>query len=152
MFINTKGYQTALGEFLTIGTTLQGDDSVNISYLPGSVGLPIKKRLTDIQMMFLTNKYGVEFAQVYQLGQGKNGRGGKYYLFSGNNNSVIIPINSRIILINHTHPGGTAGPSARDLIVMELLSAAGSPQKVSSILPIGKDVVKFTKKGIQNND
>ena len=58
-------------------------------------------------MEFLTNEYGVEFAQVYQLGPRKNGGGGKYYIYSGNSNSVLVPVNKNTMLINHTHPGGT---------------------------------------------
>ena len=75
----------------------------------------IQNRLTPDQMMFLTDKYGVEFAQVYTLGLGKNGRNGKYYLFSGTRNSVNIPVNASIILPNHTHPGGTACPSKQEM-------------------------------------
>ncbi len=100
-------------------------------------------------MMFLTQEYGVEFAQVYELGNGKGGRGGKYIIYSGNVNSVTIPVSNKTILINHTHPNGTAYPSSKDLKLMEYISNVGSPQKTSGIVPLGKKTVKFTKKGIK---
>ena len=48
-----------------------GDRNIDFTKLPGSKGIEMPKRLTDKQMMFLTNEYGVEFAQVYVLGSGK---------------------------------------------------------------------------------
>ena len=149
LYKGTKGFLSVLGEDVFEGTLPNGEKRVDFRYLPGSKGFQVKNRLTDQQMMYLTNKYDVEFAQVYQLGSGKNGSGGKYYIYSGTKNSVIIPVNSRTILINHTHPGGTEYPSDRDKKLMALISSAGSPQKTSSILPRGKKAVKFTKKGVR---
>ena len=90
---------------------------------------------------------GIEFARVYELGNWPNGKGGKYVVYSGTVNSVTIPITNKTILINHTHPGGTASPSNKDMKLMELLSQVGSPQKTSGIVPIGKKPIKFTKEG-----
>ena len=126
-----------------------GKKNVDFSRLPGSEGIQVKKRLTDNQMIFLTNEYGVEFAQVYELGPGKNGRGGKYMVYSGTVNTVNIPVKSNTILINHTHPGGTAYPSKNDLKLMALIKQVGSPQRVSSIIPLGKKNIKFTSKGLK---
>ena len=89
----------------------------------------------------------VEFAHVYERGSGKNGRGGKYMIYSGTVNSVTIPVNRNTVLINHTHPGGTASPSKKDLKLMALIKQAGSPQRTSAIIPIGKETIKFTSKG-----
>ncbi len=152
LFYGTKGLLAALGEDVFEGIMPNGEKRIDFRNLPGSKGVQVKKRLTDQQMMYLTNKYDIEFAQVYQLGPGKNGRGGKYYIYSGVKDSVIIPVSNKTILINHTHPGGTAYPSNRDKKLMELLSSAGSPQKTSSILPRGKKAVKFTKKGVRRYD
>lgn len=109
----------------------------------------VPRRLTNSQMEFLTQEYGIEFAQVYELGTGKDGKGGRYMIYSGNVNSVTIPITSKTILINHTHPGGTPYPSDKDLKLMEFLTQMGSPQKTSGIVPVGKKTVKFTKKGLK---
>lgn len=149
LFKGTKGFLVALGEDVFDRIMPNGEKNVDFSRLPGSKGIQVKKRLTDSQMIFLTNEYGVEFAQVYERGPGKNGRGGKYKIYSGTVNSVIIPVNSNTILINHTHPGGTAYPSKKDLKLMVLIKQAGSPQKTSSIIPIGKNTVKFTSKGLK---
>ena len=56
------------------------------------------------EMTFLTQEYGVEFAQVYKYGKGPNGGGGQYYLYSGTVNKVRVPIANDIMLINHTYP------------------------------------------------
>lgn len=149
LFKGTRGFLQALGEDVFDRIMPNGDKNVDFSKLPGTAGIHVKKRLTDSQMTFLTNEYGVEFAQVYERGQGKNGHGGKYRIYSGTANSVTIPVNSNTVLINHTHPGGTAHPSKQDLKLMALIKQAGSPQKTSSIIPIGKKTVKFTSKGLK---
>lgn len=149
IFQGTKGLLIALGEDAFDRIMPNGDINIDFSRLPGTVGIRVEKRLTDKQMEFLTNEYGIEFAQVYELGPGKNGRGGSYKIYSGDINSVVIPVNNRTILINHTHPSGTARPSKKDLVLMELLKQAGSPQKTSSIVPVGKKSVKFTSKGLK---
>ncbi len=149
LFINTKGFLAALGEDVFDRIMPNGDKNIDFNKLPGLKGIQVKKRLTDKQMMFLTSEYGIEFAQVYERGQKKNGRGGKYMIYSGTVNSVTIPVNSNTILINHTHPNGTAFPSAKDKKLMALIKQAGSPQKTSSIIPLGKGTVKFTSKGLR---
>ena len=98
-------------------------------------------------MEFLTTEYGVEFAQVYRLGPGKNGGGGEYFIYSGTPNSVLVPVNKNTILINHTHPNGTAYPSKQDKELLALYRRFGSPQRTSHIIPVGKEKIKFTSKG-----
>ena len=149
LFKDTKGFIAALGEDAFDRIMPNGDKNIDFSKLPGYQGVQVKKRLTDKQMMFLTNEYGIEFAQVYERGPGKNGRGGKYMIYSGTVNTVTIPIKSNTILINHTHPNGTAFPSNKDKKLMALIKQAGSPQITSSIIPQGKNAVKFTSKGIK---
>ncbi len=149
LFQKTIGQLVSLGEDVIVVINPQGDRLLDFDRLPGTKGITVPKRLSDKQMEYLTQQYGVEFAQVYELGKGKNGRGGTYKVFSGNINSVIIPISSKTILINHTHPGGTAYPSDKDKKMMELLSAAGSPQITSRIVPVKKESVKYTKKGLK---
>lgn len=121
----------------------------DVTELPGSIGMEIPNRLTPKEMDQLTQDYGVEFAQVYLIGPGKNGEGGYYKLFSGVHNRVNVPLGKNIILISHTHPRGTARPSPDDLILMELLEQAGSPQRTSQIVPVGKDPVYFDKNGLK---
>lgn len=103
-------------------------------------------------MTYLTKEYGVEFAQVYNLGPGKNGGGGFYTLYSGDVSSVSIALSlsPEAILINHTHPGGTAWPSSQDLKLLESLKNLGTPQNISEIIPIGKEnTVYFDVNGIK---
>lgn len=145
----TKGFLATLGEETYERFMPNGDKNIDFTKLPGTEGIQVKKRLSDKQMMFLTNEYGIEFAQVYERGPGKNGRGGKYMIYSGTVNSVTIPVNSNTILINHTHPNGTAFPSKKDRKLMALIRQAGSPQITSSIIPVGGKSVKFTSKGLK---
>ncbi len=70
-----------------------GRKVTDFSYLPGSSGIEIPQRLSLEEMSYLTREYGVEFAQVYQRGFGKNGGGGKYFVYSGDVNSVKVPVN-----------------------------------------------------------
>lgn len=150
LFKGTKGFFHTLAEEVFDRFMPNGDKNVDFTKLPGSTGIQVKKRLTDKQMTFLTKEYGVEFAQVYERGPGKNGRGGKYTIYSGTVDTVTIPVNRNTVLINHTHPGGTASPSKKDLKLMALIKQAGSPQRTSAIIPIGKETVKFTSKGEKN--
>ena len=87
----------------------------------------------------------MEFARVYYLSPGKNGTGGSYILYSGNYKFVRLDpsICSDAILINHTYPRGSAFPSPVDLDLIKVLQDLGSPQKVSEIIPIGKDYTVF---------
>ena len=148
-FAGTTGYLAELAEDVVEIIMPNGDKKIDFTDLPGRKGIEVQKRLTDKQMEMLTNDYGIEFAQVYELGSGKGGRGGKYMIYSGDANSVVIPVTNKTILINHTHPNGTAYPSNKDKKLMSLITQAGSPQKTSSIIPNGKKSVKFTKKGLK---
>ena len=149
LFKDTRGYIVALGEDVLVRYMPNGDKNIDFSKLPGLNGIQVKKRLTDAQMLFLTNEYGVEFAQVYERGPGKGGRGGKYMIYSGTENTVDIPVNRNTILLNHTHPNGSMRPSHKDIKLMVLLKRVGSPQNFSTILPLGKNPVKFTKEGLK---
>ena len=149
LFKKTIGVLKELAEQVIIRYMRNGDKNTDFDKLPGSKGIQVPKRLSDREMIFLTEEYGVEFAQVYKYGPGKNGRGGKYYVYSGTINSVIVPLGKDIMLINHTHPGGTASPSPEDLELLISYSLTGSPQKTSAIIPIGKSTIKFTSKGLK---
>lgn len=149
LYKGTKGFFHALREDTYERFFPNGSKVIDFSKLPGKNGIAVKKRLSDEQMAYLTNEYGIEFAQVYELGPGKKGSGGVYKIYSGDTNSVLIPINSRTILINHTHPGGTAYPSSEDLDVLDYIKQAGSPQRTSSIIPLGKSSIKFKSKGVK---
>jgi len=111
--------------------------------LPGSTGIPIANRPTPAQLEALTVKHDVEFAVTYQLGPGKGGGGGQYFLFSGETSAVRVPLRSDSMLVYHTHPRGTAWASPADMDVMHYLEAVGSPQRSSQIVPVGNDVVRF---------
>ena len=147
LFSGTSGFKYSLGEDVYDRTMPNGEKNIDFKNLPGEKGYKIKRRLTDKQMEFLTSEYGVEFAQVYKLGYGKNGGGGQYYIFSGTVNSVIVPVGKDFMLINHTHPCGTARPSNVDIKLMALYAAHGSPQRTSCIIPVGKTTIKFTSEG-----
>lgn len=151
LFKKTMGTLMELAEQVVIRYMPNGDKNTDFDKLPGSKGIQVSRRLSDREMAFLTEEYGVEFAQVYELGSGKNGRGGKYYIFSGTVNSVRVPLRRNIMLINHTHPGGTAEPSQDDKELMISFALSGSPQRSSAIIPIGKPTIRFTSKGIKNN-
>jgi len=129
-----------------------GKKYVDFDYLPGGEGFQISRRLTADEMTHLTREYGVEFAQVYHLGPGKNGGGGYYVLYSGDFKSVSIApsMGADAILINHTHPRGSAYPSPQDMDLLKHLQELRSPQKTSEIIPIGKDgTVFFTQDGLK---
>ena len=113
--------------------------------LPGGAGVAVPGRPTPAQLEALTVKHDVEFAVTYKLGPGQNGRGGQYFLYSGEKGAVDVPLQSDMMLIYHTHPGGTAWASPQDMNVMRFLEAIGSPQRSSQIVPVGKDVVRFSK-------
>ena len=142
-FAGTKGYFAVLFENMFYHVTNDNKKFMDFQKLPGSKGIEVKKRLTQEQMECLTLKYGVEFAQIYILGKGKNGDGGKYYLFSGDENSVYIPLSGKTILISHTHPRGTAFASNQDKRLLRLLNILGSPQNTSTIYPVGKKPIRF---------
>ena len=149
LFKRTIGVLKELAEQVITRYMQNGDKNIDFNKLPGSKGVQVPRRLTDREMIFLTQEYGVEFAQVYEYGPGKNGRGGKYYVYSGTINSVQVPVRKDIMLINHTHPGGTAHPSKEDKDLLVYYSLSGSPQKTSAIIPLGKTKIHFTSKGIR---
>ncbi|HRF34404.1 MAG TPA: RHS repeat-associated core domain-containing protein [Cyclobacteriaceae bacterium] len=121
-------------------------DAIRNNYLPGSKGAFIgETRLSEEAMRALSNEFGVEFAQVYTMGSGRNGGGGYYTLYSGTQNSVDIPKKVGEILINHTHPGGTIKPSTYDVQYLIDIEGLGSPQRSSIILPKDQPAVKFDK-------
>lgn len=150
LFTGTAGDAASLGEDFYNRYMPDGSKMLDVKGLPGSGGMKIPNRLSDRQMMYLTDTYGVEFAQVYVLGPGKGGGGGQYYLYSGDKSSVAVPVRSNTMLINHTHPSGTAHPSRKDKRLMALYRQAGSPQRTSAIVPSGKVSVRFTLKGLKD--
>jgi hypothetical protein len=115
--------------------------------LPGSAGVAIPARPTPVELANLSEKHSVEFAATYRYGPGRNGGGGQYYLYSGERAAVEVPISADEMLIYHTHPGGTSFASQADMDVLDLLKLAGSPQRSSQIVPVGKDVVRCGPKG-----
>ncbi|MDN4620976.1 pre-toxin TG domain-containing protein [Paenibacillus sp. PsM32] len=128
-----------------------GQVIADVSRLPGAEGMLVSKRLTPNELRELTEEYQVEFALVYQLGNGKNGKNGKggtYKLFSGTINSVIVPTDKSSMLIYHTHPAGSPFSSKTDRLLLEKLKKNGSPQNSSQIVPLGReDVIRFYKDG-----
>ena len=125
-----------------------GRQVTDVTNLPGSTGIQMSRRLTTDEMTFLTQEYSVEFAQVYRYGNGVNGGGGQYYLYSGTIDRVTVPIGNDIMLINHTHPGGTASPSSADKLLLGRYQQLGSPQRSSEIIPIGKENIRFNTTGL----
>ncbi|WP_141675273.1 RHS repeat domain-containing protein, partial [Gilliamella sp. Nev3-1] len=114
--------------------------------LPGATGIPIPNRPTPLELELLSEKHGVEFAVTYKYGKGMHGRGGQYYLHSGERAKVTIPLEKDRILVYHTHPQGTAYASPQDMQIMLLLERLGSPQRSSQIIPSGKAVIRFNAK------
>ncbi|MGW8330559.1 FG-GAP-like repeat-containing protein [Streptomyces sp. NPDC055897] len=113
--------------------------------LPGYDGTPISGRPTFSELENLTVKYGVEFAVTYKYGPGVNGGGGQYYLHAGGQSHVRFPLEADRMLITHTHPGGAHSPSDADRAILEVLQRLGSPQRVSSITPVGGKTSLFDK-------
>ncbi|GEM_PF-2972776 len=146
LFTGTNGFYAALFENIFTHISSEGKTYIDFKNLPGNKGTEVKKRLTQDQMEYLTQKHGVEFAQVYIRGKGKNGGGGKYYLYSGNDHSVSIPLGKNVMLISHTHPKGTPHASNEDMKLMSYLKQLGLPQNTSTIYPVGKQPVKFDRK------
>ena len=144
----SEGGSNSLNEGLYTRYMPDGNSVVDVTNLPGTTGVEMSRRLTTEEMTFLTQEYGVEFAQVYKRGDGINGGGGQYYLYSGTVSSVRVPIANDIMLINHTHPGGTAYPSSADMLWLQRFQQLGSPQRSSEIIPIGKENIRFNAKGL----
>ena len=136
-FKGTSGDIGKLSEEFVYSMSKDGRINIDVKQLPGQKGISIKKRLSQNQIEFLTKKYN-------------NGRGGTYYLYSGTENSVIIPLRKDVMLINHSHPKGTEYASTGDMKVMSILKKLGSPQNTSEIYPVGKKKVKFDIKHSRN--
>jgi hypothetical protein len=118
--------------------------------LPGSAGVLLNGRPSVQELANLTETYGVEFGVVYRMGSGKNGGGGTYHLFSGNESRVPLPGGPRTIIIAHTHPANTPIPSRADMLSLRLVSDAGSPQIRSMIVLRNGNVVFFDGYGAVN--
>jgi|GEM_PF-4510897 len=149
---NSKIETTSLGEWNNAQAS-NVFNAVNDGSLPGSQGAYLGgSRLNNSQMENLTKRHGIEFAQVYTIGTGKNGGGGFYTLYSGTKNSVNVPVSPQSFLINHSHPGGTPTPSIFDIQFLLKSKAAGSPQNSSIILPVNKPPVRFNTKTPPNGN
>ncbi|MBQ4225466.1 MAG: hypothetical protein II664_04025, partial [Oscillospiraceae bacterium] len=70
LFSGTFGQIKMLGEDVLERIMPNGEKKIDFSKPPGSKGIEVPRRLTDSQMEFLTQEYGIEFAQVYELGTG----------------------------------------------------------------------------------
>ena len=112
--------------------------------LPGSQGVQISGRPTIQELENLSAKHNAEFSVVYRLGEGSNGRGGNYFLYSGDIDSVRVPINSDVIWVYHTHPSNTPFASTPDQNILKALKIEGSPQRSSQVIPVGSgNAVRF---------
>lgn len=89
--------------------------------LPGRAGVQIPGRLNGKQMAALSAEHKVEFALIYRTGAGRNGGGGSYWLYSGRERAVSVPLGADVRFISHTHPGGTAYASRPDFNVLAAL-------------------------------
>ncbi|WKB51634.1 LysM peptidoglycan-binding domain-containing protein [Eleftheria terrae] len=131
--------------------------------LPGAQGVVVPYRPTANELLNLSEKHRVEFSTTYTLGAGKNGGGGHITLYSGDAGRVSFgEVSSNTILLDHVHPRGTPNASgyyvnsttgkevinwaARDIesgalsfrgdqAALQALIDAGSPQRVSRIVP-----------------
>jgi hypothetical protein len=99
-------------------------------------GVPLDFLPTDNLLTQLTSRFKIEFAIMFTIG-------GFYYIYTGNQNSVNLPIAQTEILLKHTHPRGTPHPSQDDIDWLLTAQAWGSPQVQSVILPIGKNRITF---------
>jgi hypothetical protein len=110
----------------------------------------ISGRLSSKQLAALQAEHGTEFAQIYLTGPGRNGGGGTYYLIQGGEEAVNIPIAPNVRLINHTHPLSVNGKavaltaSSGDQAVLRALKKAGSPQKISQVVPEVGEPFRFS--------
>jgi RHS repeat-associated protein len=140
----TNGMATARSPVWSSAT---GDVVVNGANLPGTAGVQVGRRLTVEEMKALTQTHGVEFSLVYQVGPGRNGGGGTYWLCSGTVNDVDVPIGANFRWIYHTHAPPASAPYASgvngDQSVLGALIAAGSPQRSSVIIPVPGQAFRF---------
>ena len=71
-----RGSNNHIGEF-NEGLIYLPDQKIDVEYLPGQAGMRVSRRITEAEMCYLTEEYGIEFGLVYRLGPGKNGAGGQ---------------------------------------------------------------------------
>jgi hypothetical protein len=117
------------------------------SLLLVSAGMQVGGRISAEQMAAWSDQYGVEFALVYRTGGGKNGGGGSYWLYSGAERSVDVPVGADVRLIYHTRPGGTPYASRADMDVLrQQFLNYGSPQRSSQIVLPDGSTVRFGEK------
>lgn len=101
--------------------------------------MQVPRRLSPAEMADLSRQHGVEFSLTYRVGPGRAGGGGTYWLHSGSQRRVSVPLGEDVRWIYHTHPGGTRWASNPDLEVLDQLRRFGSPQRSSQIvLPNGE--------------
>ncbi len=118
----------------------QGIDVNHMDLISGQ-GIEIPRRATRQELIELSRSNdGAEFAVSYQLGDGKNGGAGQYYLHKGENASVSVLSDPNRMVVAHVHPDGVNMASDSD---MASLAAKGGLQKSSEIIPIGEDPIRF---------
>src|SRR5262249_30640732 len=121
-----------------------GDVVVDAANLPGRTGIVVPRRLTAAEMAGLQQSHGVEFALIYELGPGPGGGGGRYLLFSGGPSNVWFPPNGNYIWISHSHPASyPLRASAADQNWLRAMQNNGSPQRTSTVAPVGGDPFRF---------
>ncbi|WP_438307003.1 RHS repeat domain-containing protein (plasmid) [Streptomyces sp. HUAS TT11] len=124
--------------------------ALSLTKLPGRAGVKISGRLSSKMMADLSEEHGVEFALIYRTGNGRNGGGGSYWLYSGKARAVRFPGEGDVRLIYHTHPGGTAYASRADMRALETLKENGSPQRSSEVVLPDGSTVRFGGKYMSN--
>jgi hypothetical protein len=93
---------------------------------------------------------GVEFAQVYIAGTGRNGGGGQTLLIRGTAGGVNLPSGPNVFIINHTHPttlNGVQVPlraSTVDRQSLQALQGLGSPQRTSAVVTESGETFRFS--------
>jgi hypothetical protein len=124
----------------------------DLAVLPGGAGVQVAGRLSPAQMEALTVAHGgIEFALIYRYGQGRNGGGGTYWLYSGTAGQVTTPIGADIMDIYHTHPGGTRIASGPDQRALAAAQALGSPQRSAGVVPVGHEPFRYTTTQVNTN-
>src|SRR5207248_884428 len=118
--------------------------------LPGGEGIPIPNRLTPLELAALSNARGVEFAVVYKAGVGPSGGGGHYWLHSGVERAVQVPVGEDVRVIYHTHPGWTPYASRGDMALLQKLAKIGSPQRSSQVVLPDGTAIRFGGKWMRD--
>ncbi|MER7467994.1 ricin-type beta-trefoil lectin domain protein [Streptomyces sp. NPDC097981] len=130
----------AAGRFSTIAAKGVAAEASETAYLlrglvkePGGTGMPVSGRVSPAEMAALTNATNREWGLVYQLGPGRNGGGGQYYLYSGGEHSVYMGTGADRMWIYHTHPTFPYASKA-DRANILLQTSLGSPQRSAQIV------------------